>query len=95
MAMMRTALTSDQATGLMRDFLQTRIVEQVASALGADRPRLRAELAATHLVGVAMARHVVRVDPMASLAFDDLVALLAPNLQHYLAGDLPEHASPS
>ncbi|MFD0776479.1 TetR family transcriptional regulator [Streptomonospora algeriensis] len=94
MAMMRTALTTEQAADLLRDFLQVRIVEQVASGLGSDRPRLRAMLAATHLVGVAMARYVVRVDPMASLGFDDLIALLVPNLQHYLTGDLPDPGHP-
>ncbi|KIH96799.1 hypothetical protein LP52_22990 [Streptomonospora alba] len=92
MAIMRTALTNDQGADLLRDFLQGRLVEQVASSLGADRPRLRALLAATQLVGAVMARYVVRIEPMASLAIDDVVALLAPNLQHYLTGDLPDHA---
>ncbi|QBI53635.1 TetR/AcrR family transcriptional regulator [Streptomonospora litoralis] len=91
-AMMRTALTSEQTADLLRDFLQTRILEQVASRLGSDRPRLRSSLAGANVVGVAVARHVARVEPLASLAFDDMVALLAPNLQHYLTGDLPEHA---
>ncbi|MUL41416.1 TetR/AcrR family transcriptional regulator [Streptomonospora sp. PA3] len=89
-AMMRTALTTDEAAGLLRDFLQARIVERVAAQLGGDRTRLRAVLAATHVVGTAVARHVVRVEPIASLPFDDLVALLGPNLQRYLTGDLPD-----
>ncbi|MDT0301786.1 TetR/AcrR family transcriptional regulator [Streptomonospora wellingtoniae] len=91
-AMMRTALTTEQTADLMRDFLQARILGGVAEQLGDDRPHLRAVLAGTHLVGVAVARHVVGVEPVASLDFDDLVALLAPNLQSYLTGDLPEHA---
>ncbi|GAB3451200.1 TetR family transcriptional regulator [Streptomonospora sediminis] len=91
-AMIRATLTTDQAAGLLRDFLQTRIIHEIATRLGEDpdRARLRAVLAATHLVGAAVARHVVAVEPIASLAFDDLIALLAPNLQHYLTGDLPE-----
>ncbi|GAA4934975.1 TetR family transcriptional regulator [Streptomonospora halophila] len=91
-ALVRTALTTDQTADLMRDFLQERILGELASRLGDDQPRLRAVLAATHLVGAAVARHVIGVEPLASLDFEDLVSLLAPNLQSYLTGDLPEHA---
>ncbi|GAA1754809.1 TetR family transcriptional regulator [Streptomonospora arabica] len=91
-AIVRTALTTDQTADLMRDFLQERILGELASRLGDDQPRLRAVLAATHLVGAAVARHVIGVEPLASLDFENLVSLLAPNLQSYLTGDLPEHA---
>jgi hypothetical protein len=34
-----------------------------------------------------MARHVVGIEPLASMPVDDVVARIAPTLQRYLVGD--------
>jgi tetracycline repressor-like protein len=36
-----------------------------------------------------MARYVVRIEPLASMPVERLVALYAPTLQRYLTGELP------
>ncbi|MFV2197833.1 TetR/AcrR family transcriptional regulator [Nocardiopsis sp. LOL_012] len=87
-ALVRTALTTDQGADLLRNFLQGRLLEKVTPALDQDRPRLRAELAVSHLIGTALARYVLRVEPIASLETDELVAVLAPTLQRYLTGTI-------
>ncbi|WP_028649594.1 TetR/AcrR family transcriptional regulator [Nocardiopsis sp. CNT312] len=87
-ALVRTALTTDQGADLLRNFLQGRLLEKVTPALDQDRPRLRAELAVSHLIGTALARYVLRVEPIASLETDELVAVLAPALQRYLTGTI-------
>jgi hypothetical protein len=37
------------------------------------------------LVGIAMLRHVVRVEPIAKASPDEIVALVAPVIERYLA----------
>src|SRR5712692_6030384 len=58
--------------------------ERLARALELDQPQLRAALVAGQLVGLAMLRYVVRVEPLASASAAELVAWLGPTLQRYL-----------
>lgn len=60
------------------------------SQLGDDeRDRsVRSGLISSQIMGLAMMRYVWRVEPVASMSDDDLVAAVAPNLQHYIEGDL-------
>ena len=60
------------------------------SALGTDEhDRLvRSGLISSQIMGLAMMRYVWRIEPVASMADDAIVAAMAPNLQHYIEGDL-------
>ncbi|PYE55433.1 TetR family transcriptional regulator [Deinococcus yavapaiensis] len=91
-AIFRTAVTTDKAADLLREFLQSRVLREVAPALGTDRPEMRAILASTHLLGIAIARFVLHVEPLASLDREELVAILAPTIQHYLTAPLPSRS---
>lgn len=65
-------------------FISREVLGKVAAGLtGSDR-ELRAELAASHLLGVALLRYVVRLEPIASAGVDELVRLVAPRVQTYL-----------
>jgi hypothetical protein len=52
---------------------------------GPDAP-LRAEAAVSQLVGAALLRYVLEVEPLASLPAEDLVALLVPAVRTHLVG---------
>ncbi|TPG31714.1 TetR family transcriptional regulator [Mycolicibacterium hodleri] len=60
------------------------------SQLGTDeRDRmLRSGLISSQIIGLAMMRYVWQIEPVASLSNDELVTAIAPNLQHYVEGDL-------
>ncbi len=60
------------------------------SHLGSDeRDRLvRSGLVSSQLMGLAMMRYVWRIEPVASMSDDELVAAVAPNLRHYIEDDL-------
>jgi hypothetical protein len=45
---------------------------------------MRVNLAAAHLIGVAVLRYALRVEPIASARPEDLVDWLTPTLTHYL-----------
>jgi hypothetical protein len=56
--------------------------------LNADRPELRTSLAASQLVGIGLARHVLHIEPLASAKPADVVEWYGPTLQRYLTGKL-------
>jgi Tetracyclin repressor-like, C-terminal domain len=52
----------------------------------ADR-ELRAEAAVSHLLGIAVMRYVVRIEPIASATDEELVTLVGPVIQRYFEDD--------
>jgi AcrR family transcriptional regulator len=80
---LRSAATNEQGAALLREFVTGTVLAQVADALGT--PRLNITAAAAQMVGIVMLKYVLEVEPLASAPEDDLVALLAPTLQRYLA----------
>lgn len=87
-SLVRAAASEPTAAALVRELIQSRVLAPIARALDSDEPELRASLASSQIVGLVMARHVVGVEPLASLPPGRLIALLAPTLQRYLAGPL-------
>lgn len=83
LALIRSIMSNEQAGGMVREFLTNALLYRVAEGLGV--PHLRMEAAFAQLFGVVMARYVIRMEPMASADIEDLVALLAPTIQRYLA----------
>jgi hypothetical protein len=88
-ALVRSAVASEDASALLEDFLRAQILQVIVPALDTDRAELRATLAASHLLGTALARYVVHVSPVADLDREDLIAILAPTIQRYLTAELP------
>ena len=84
LALIRSVVTNEDAATQMREFVTEEVLGRLARALELDEPRLRASLAASQLVGLAMLRHVVKVEPLASASAADLATLLGPTVQRYL-----------
>jgi AcrR family transcriptional regulator len=83
----RSATTHPEAAALVRETV-TRDLHRLTSAITKDRPEARAVLIGSHLVGIALARYVVLVEPLASMSPDEVVALLTPTFQRFLAEPL-------
>jgi AcrR family transcriptional regulator len=86
-ALLGASATSEAGSRMLREFLTAQVFGPIAAALGDDEAELRATLAASQM-GLVVARYVVRLEPLASAAEEDLVAVLAPTLQRYLTGPL-------
>jgi AcrR family transcriptional regulator len=84
----RSASSHPDAANLVRETV-ARDLLRLATALGTDNAELRATLVGSHLVGVAFARYIVHVEPLASVDAAGLVDLLAGDFQHYLVDPLP------
>ncbi|MFF3326542.1 TetR family transcriptional regulator [Streptomyces sp. NPDC002889] len=84
LAIIRSALTHEAAAKVLRGFVLRRLLEQVAAELDVPDPQFRAELAASHMVGIAILRYLIQVEPLASADPEEIVAMVAPTLQRYL-----------
>ncbi|MEV0150560.1 MULTISPECIES: TetR family transcriptional regulator [unclassified Nonomuraea] len=88
LAVVRGASASPSASAMVAAFMTDEVMLPLARAIGTDRAELRANLTGAHLLGVATARYVLKVEPLASLDREALVAILAPLVRHHLTGDL-------
>ncbi|MCW2516485.1 MAG: TetR family transcriptional regulator [Mycobacterium sp.] len=89
-ATMRSLLAGDDVS-LIRSFLQDVIAVEVGSRV--DEPPgsgpIRVQFVASQLVGIVMARYILELEPFKSLPVQQIAETIAPNLQHYLTGELP------
>jgi AcrR family transcriptional regulator len=58
-------------------------------ALGIDRPEVRMPLVISQAAGLILTRYLVKLEPIASMPAEQVVATYAPVMQHYLTGDVP------
>ena len=86
LAMLRSAASNEEAAALLRGFAGRALVSRVAAMLDGPFPELRVEMAVSHIIGLAMARYVIRLEPIASAEPEALVGMLAPILQQHLVG---------
>ena len=84
-ALIRSAVSNDDAARMLRQFLAREVFGKVAVSLQVPQPQLRAGTAAAQMVGLAMMRYVIGFEPVVNASVDELVALVAPSLQRYLA----------
>ena len=83
LALLRSVASNDQAAEALRQFVTREVLGRVAATLVLDRPQLRAALAASHLIGLAMTRYVVRIEPIASASRSELARAVGPSIQRY------------
>jgi len=90
--LLRSAVTSEQAAGMMREFATETILGRIAE-VAAPGPRgtdgqFRAALVASQVLGLALARYVLKIEPIAQASTDDLAAAIGPAIERYLSGDI-------
>jgi len=83
LALIRSVVASERAASMMREFVSREILARVAEALELDQPQLRASLAASQLIGLAMLRYVIKVEPLASASPRRVAGWIGPTLQRY------------
>lgn len=81
--LMRTAVTDAAVAKRLQSVLGELITAPVA-ALGDPDAAGRAALIGAELLGVALSRYILRLEPLASWPAADVVAAVAPSVQRYL-----------
>ena len=89
-ALLRSAVGSEWTAKLFREFVITQIMRRLMARLALDPAEapLRISLAASQMAGIGMLRYVLKVEPLASMPREVLVAAVAPTVQRYLTGSL-------
>ncbi len=94
LGLIRTALGHDFAAAMLRQFLVSEVFHRIATELhsGDASPaaladgEMRANLAATQVVGLIMVRYGVRVEPLASASIEEVAARVGPVIRWHLLG---------
>ena len=86
LSLLRAAASDEHAAATLREFIEHAILTVGVKILA--RPEqdgeLRLTLLATHLMGIAVARQVLGVRPLATCDLETLARAVAPAVQHYI-----------
>jgi AcrR family transcriptional regulator len=85
-ALVRSAMSHPPAREQLSEFVQSELLARVASRLDAPDAGKRAALFGSQLIGLMLYRHVLHVEPIASMDPEELVRRAAPALQRHLTG---------
>jgi AcrR family transcriptional regulator len=88
LAVIRSAVSYQDAARFLGEFVTSRAIGRIVEAIDAPQPELRASLAGSQLIGMAMIRYVIQVEPLASIDAEVIVECLGPTIDRYLTGDL-------
>lgn len=81
LALLRSAASNEDAARMLREFLQRSILSRVGAGLGV--PELRLTAVGSQLMGMALFRYVIKIEPMASATEEEVVDMIAPVLQQH------------
>jgi len=76
--------------GMLREFVTRSLLNRFLSHIKGPETerRLRASLIGSQMSGLVIARHIIGIEPLASLSTDEVADLIGPVLQHYITGSL-------
>jgi len=92
--LLRSAVTSEQAAVMLREFIADTILSAVARAAGltehgsSAEAEFRAAMVATQMLGLAFTRLVLALPPVAGASVDDLAVTVGPTIERYLTGEI-------
>jgi len=94
LGLLRSAVTSEQAAVMLREFISDSILGTLARVAGLERQgshaeaEYRAAMVATQMLGLALTRLVLGLPVVAGASVDELAATVGPSVDRYLCGDL-------
>jgi AcrR family transcriptional regulator len=82
-ALIRTAATSETVAEKLQTVVSQLVTQPIAD-LGVEQAAERGTFIVAQLLGLALCRYILRMEPLASLPPDAVVAALTPSVQQYL-----------
>ena len=89
-ALLRSSLHDEWTARLLKEFLTTQVLRRALAPLELPRSEapLRSALVLSQMLGLALGRYVLALEPLATAPADTLVAALAPTIRRYLTEPL-------
>ena len=84
-SLLRSSVTNPEAAAILRRMIESTALVVFERRFDGPQAKLRGELVASHMMGLFLARHILALEPVASASDAQLVDLVAPALQQYLA----------
>ncbi|MCW2794916.1 MAG: Transcriptional regulator, TetR family [Nocardioides sp.] len=79
--LVRGSTGSARAGRVLYRVINRSVLNPVARASGVQASAMKLELVSSQLIGIAMLRYVVEVEPMASASIEEVVVLAAPAIR--------------
>ncbi|TDD24632.1 TetR family transcriptional regulator [Nonomuraea diastatica] len=87
-AVLHAAAATPAAADLLKELMRKDLLTPLAGRLSRDHPEVRGLFAASQMIGVAMMRYILKVEPLASMPAPLVAATVTPVIQRYLTGEL-------
>ena len=91
MSLARTGVSAGHAVTGLQDFIEVGVLDRIAGMIGVPDARMRSALITSYLMGVAIMRYGVRLEPLASASDEEVIRMVAPVIQDLLD---PRHPIP-
>jgi AcrR family transcriptional regulator len=94
LGLLRSAVTSEPAAVMLREFLADSILGTIGRVVGLDtrgspaETQYRVAMVATQMLGLAITRMVLCLPAVASASVEELAATIGPSVERYLTGDI-------
>lgn len=101
LGLLRSAVTSERAAAMLREFITGTILRPIARAAGAEAEaagralgsgsataEYRASMVASQMLGLALTRYLLALGPVAAASPEELALTIGPALDRYLTGEL-------
>lgn len=97
LGVLQAAVNSEEGAAQMRQFLNTQLMAQAGKAIGMEGmdltqaaeaikvPVINVNAATAQVWGMVLLRYVVKLEPIASASSEELIQLLSPTIERYLA----------
>ncbi len=89
LGLLRSAVTSEQAAAMLRQFVEQAILAPLARQASTDDPaeaEYRAAVVGSQMLGLALTRYVLQLGPVATADPEELAATIGPTIDRYLTG---------
>jgi AcrR family transcriptional regulator len=91
----RSAVSHEPFSRMLTEFMSSSVLTPVVKELGVRDAKLRVTYVASQLFGLALARYILRIEPLASTKRERVVTDIAPTIQRYLTESLTNPAASS
>jgi AcrR family transcriptional regulator len=88
----RASMSSAAAQDLLTNGVARMILRPIREVIAPSEAELRTSYVASQLLGLAVTRYVLRLEPLASAPSDVVSAAIGPTLQRYLDGNVSARA---